>query len=308
MMKRFLIALAFLPLLASGQDLSFSQLGVALRGVSMKTANTGVLCGIFGSMVTSADGFETWTARKAGTTGNFLFVSMYDASTGWACGPTGVVYKTTNSGANWTAQTTSEPASSFNGCHAVTASLIVACGSSGKITRSTNGGTSWSSINLPTTTSLNAVWFFDQSTGIVVGATGAIRRTTDGGTTWNTITSPVTSTLSAINFIDNLNGWAVGFGGSVIHTTDGGLTWTNQTAASGTTLTINTIYPVSATTAIFGGGTTGNGVIGKTVDGGTTRADLAVTLGATGGVCPAQTFETTVSNVGSAPASDITVR
>src|SRR5690606_25040762 len=44
------------------------------------------------------------------------------------------------------------------------------------------------------------------------------------------------------------------------------------------------------------------------VDPGSTAPDLAVELGAIGGTCPAQTFETTVHNVGSAPASGIVVR
>jgi hypothetical protein len=51
-----------------------------------------------------------------------------------------------------------------------------------------------------------------------------------------------------------------------------------------------------------------NNTLAIAVDGGTVQPDLAITLGRTGGVCPVQTFETTIENVGSAPASDILVR
>lgn len=44
------------------------------------------------------------------------------------------------------------------------------------------------------------------------------------------------------------------------------------------------------------------------VDPGSTAPDLAVHLGTTGGVCPTQTFETTIENVGSADATDVVVR
>ncbi len=51
-----------------------------------------------------------------------------------------------------------------------------------------------------------------------------------------------------------------------------------------------------------------NNTVSIAVDPGSTAPDLAVDLGATGGVCPAQTFVTTIENVGSAAASDVVVR
>ena len=94
----------------------------------------------------------------------------------------------------------------------------------------------WTTQTSPITTTLNDVFFIDNSNGWAVGNNGVIIHTTNGGQLWTVQQSGVTGNLSAVFFVDANNGYAVGGSTGLtkpaIKTTDGGTTWTNMTVGN----------------------------------------------------------------------------
>ncbi len=101
----------------------------------------------------------------------------------------------------------------------------------GSVLRSTDAGVTWSSARTPTTRTLFAVSFADESNGWAVGARGAITRSTDGGASWLIQSAswrdatgaelPLDFHLFDVSAIGPSEAWAVGDYGAVIHTRDG---------------------------------------------------------------------------------------
>jgi len=86
---------------------------------------------------------------------------------------------------------------------------------------------------------LNSVYFFDATIGIVVGNNGTILRTLNGGAYWTAQPSGTMSDLNDVTFADRNNGTVVGSDGTILHTTDAGVNWSPQ--SSGTNLKLNAV-------------------------------------------------------------------
>jgi photosystem II stability/assembly factor-like uncharacterized protein len=71
----------------------------------------------------------------------------------------------------------------FLGVSTPTENVVYVCGTNGMIFKSTNGGDSWNKEIVPTTKSINAIYFFDETHGIAVGDSGLILYTSSGGLT-----------------------------------------------------------------------------------------------------------------------------
>src|SRR5436190_12188462 len=100
-------------------------------------------------------------------------------------------------------------------------------GAAGVVLRTTDAGVTWTR-SIPTTFSLNAVWFLDDTTGFAVGNSGTVLETSDRGDSWTRLTGVNTSlNLMDVTFAlsDSLIGWAVGQNGVVLRTIDRGATW-----------------------------------------------------------------------------------
>ena len=77
----------------------------------------------------------------------------------------------------------------------------------------------------PQGTTLNRVYFLNESQGWIVGNFGTILRTTDGGATWSNVQSGAEFDLHAIAFASEKDGWIVGDNGIMLVTANGGETW-----------------------------------------------------------------------------------
>jgi photosystem II stability/assembly factor-like uncharacterized protein len=111
-------------------------------------------------------------------------------------------------------------------------------GGAGLILTTYDAGLTWTR-QLPTTFSLNAVWFMDGMNGCVVGNSGTVLTSDDGGLSWTRSNATFSSeNLYAVTFAhsDSLIGWAVGQNGVVLRTLDRGVTWTKQFVVAGQTL------------------------------------------------------------------------
>jgi photosystem II stability/assembly factor-like uncharacterized protein len=80
--------------------------------------------------------------------------------------------------------------------------------------------------------SLNDVFFLDETTGWAVGEQSTILHTGDAGATWQRQVSPVSTGLRRVVFVDAQNGWIIGTQDwfwdekdTLLRTTDGGQTW-----------------------------------------------------------------------------------
>jgi len=67
------------------------------------------------------------------------------------------------------------------GISAPSASVIFACGSNGMIFKTTDGGDTWTVATVPTTRTLNAIYFYSERRGFAVGDSGTIFYTNNGG-------------------------------------------------------------------------------------------------------------------------------
>jgi hypothetical protein len=67
------------------------------------------------------------------------------------------------------------------GISAPSASVIFACGSNGMIFKTTDGGDTWTASTVPTTRTLNAIYFYSERRGFAVGDSGTIFYTNNGG-------------------------------------------------------------------------------------------------------------------------------
>lgn len=103
---------------------------------------------------------------------------------------------------------------------------LVAVGERGHIIVSRNGDT-WRSINSNVTSTLTAVYFYDEAHGWAVGHDSVILKTTDAGNHWQQVYfAPEEETpLLDVWFENDQHGIAIGAYGLYLTTSDGGNSW-----------------------------------------------------------------------------------
>lgn len=137
----------------------------------------------------------------------------------------------------------------------------------GEIYKTVDTGNTWDRV-YDGPQSLNSITFYDAAFGWAVGSGGMIIVTKDGGDSWEVQFNDFDLDFSDVYFATNLEGWVTSkkLSDSIWHTTNGGQEW------SAVGLPISTFWhAVSFSTPLRGwivGGTTDNGVIYRTDDGG----------------------------------------
>jgi photosystem II stability/assembly factor-like uncharacterized protein len=237
----------------------------------------------------STDGGMTWVNKyQLNSMYSGDDISFGNSTTGFAGLTHGTILKTTNGGDSWQKIWIPDTTYSITKIHFFDDNLGFAMctnGSASKIYKTTDGGNSWV-ISASIASSLEAMDFFNPTTGIATGNTGYLYYTTDGAT-WNKAPNPTLSSIITYSRSDQWGlkftsattavscGWgsfAVGLQPTIfLKTTNAGASWTYmaQAAANLTYVNCNSIYFKDQLNGIAVGGSTNPGtVICKTTDGG----------------------------------------
>ncbi len=83
----------------------------------------------------------------------------------------------------------------------------------------------WRQIKTPISSTLNSIYFINDSTGFACGNQGAVISTRDGGNSWQTLSDSSQINLYNIFFMNQSRGFIVGSNGTILNSTDAGNTW-----------------------------------------------------------------------------------
>jgi photosystem II stability/assembly factor-like uncharacterized protein len=201
-------------------------------------------------------------------------VYFLNTLTGYTCGDTGTVLKTTTGGTMWSNSNSGIPnninMSDIQFLDENTGYCTGGVGSiSGKVYKSTNGGTSWTQVFDTTGTGFRALFFANSNTGWVAGANGVVKYTSNGGTSWQSRNVNISSLTDVFAFSEDVV-IITGFGsaGSIVRSTNGGQSWI-FTSVPSDFADVRFVAFTNVTTGYMGGlKFGGNGVMGKTTNGG----------------------------------------
>ncbi len=182
---------------------------------------------------------------------------------GFVVGNNGFVYKTTNGGNSWINKI-SYDVNSLNKIKFISSNIGFAIGNNNKFLKTTDGGKNWilSNISSTTITDLEAIEFFNASTGFVCGYT--LFKTINGGNSWveiNGIDNYHTRYSSICSIEKGVSLCMVGGSGTILKSTTAGSTW--KKINSGVTENLKSVF---FPTKNIGFAVGDNGVILKTND------------------------------------------
>ena len=170
-------------------------------------------------------------------TSNFTFAQGFnsihtpDGVNVIAVGNAGKIFRSTNSGTTWASYTSS--AVNYNSVSSFNNDVWIA-GNNGKVYKTLKTNSTLTPVDVGVATSINSVYFLNETTGFLCGDAGVVYKTINGGTIWTpAITGIANVKLNSISFIDDSNGIVVGDNGVIYMTANGGTTWTSE--VSGTT-------------------------------------------------------------------------
>jgi RHS repeat-associated protein len=198
----------------------------------------GIAVGDHGSVLTTHDGGNSWTAQTSGTTEDLNALYVFpDKKNAWAVGTHGKVIVTGDGGTIWSA---------LGGFGTVTLNDVQFADGVGIITA--DGGTAYVYNSPPvnnwtpytntaigiSNTNINAVYIVDKTTAYAVCSDGTILKVGNlkngAATTWTKQTQAgggnwVTTNLTDVFFRDYETGYVIGNNGTLLKTTNGGTTW-----------------------------------------------------------------------------------
>jgi photosystem II stability/assembly factor-like uncharacterized protein len=277
----------------------------SLRSVCFTDINTGYAVGDSGTILRTTNGGTTWEILNPGISDNLYSVHFPKPDTGYAVGgdgnlPSSVILKTTDGGTTWDTLTSGIPYPIHNvyftdaGTGYAIGSIFNSNDYISVVLKTTDGGVTWSIIFTATNWryGFSSIYFPGPDIGYISGGvtgweftSSSIYKTTDGGTNWSyqeyNGQASSNDALNSLFFINNNTGYAVGYErpwdsyGLIIKTTNGGEQWESCLMASNI-YSLNSVFFTDISTGfVVGESITGEGVILKTTDAGTSWGQQA---------------------------------
>jgi photosystem II stability/assembly factor-like uncharacterized protein len=148
-----------------------------------------------------------------------------------AVGDNGLVFRSSTSGNVWAQYTYGSD--NFKSVYAINDDVWIAA-NNGKVFKTFKTSAPLTSVQTPSSNTLNGIFFVNSQTGYVCGDNAGVYKTVNGGLNWTSASSGISGgKLNSVHFYDASNGAVVGDGGVIYSTTNGGSSWSTQT--SGTT-------------------------------------------------------------------------
>jgi len=215
-------------------------------GIHLNTTGQGWAVGRFGLILHTENGGRAWTPQQSRTSSPLTAVSFANDHAGFTVGGSGTILTTSNGGTVWQ-QRHSGTEEHLLSVYALSSSSAFVVGAFGTLLSTTDGGQTWIEHSLswheliPRVVDkvgylqphLNAVYFYDWTTGWIGGEFGAILHTRDAGRTWAPQRhGPDLPPIEGLAFRDRRKGYAVGQQGTALTTTNGGSSWRNTDAGT----------------------------------------------------------------------------
>jgi photosystem II stability/assembly factor-like uncharacterized protein len=159
----------------------------------------------------------------------FNSVTSPDGIYAIAVGDDGLMYRTSNGGNSWAGYIVSgvdfKDVTSFG-------DNVWFTGANGSVYKTLKNNSPVTSSPVSGASSLNGIFFLDNTLGFACGADGKIFKSTDGGDNWAPSSTgiPGSLNLTSISFKDANNGVVVGDGGAIYTTANGGTSWTSASS------------------------------------------------------------------------------
>ncbi len=232
---------------------------------SFYNAFVGFVGGADGTLMKTRNSGAVWERVDFPRNENFFGTVMTGDSTVVVASGTGRVFRSVDFGKTWTQ--IGNNMGQIKDLYAINSQTFLVTNGIGEIYKTTNTGATWNRV-YDGPQSLNSITFYDAALGWAVGAGGMIIVTKDGGDSWELQFNHFDLDFSDVYFATSAEGWVTSkkLSASIWHTTNGGQDWHTIS------LPISTFWhAVSFATPSRGwivGGSTDNGVIYRTDDGG----------------------------------------
>jgi photosystem II stability/assembly factor-like uncharacterized protein len=198
-----------------------------------------VAVGEQGTILTSSNGGQSWTARTNGSGARLSGVSVSaDGQRGVVVSPSNAILTSSNGGQSWTARTNGSGAGLNDVSLSADGQRAVAVGYNGTILTSSNGGQSWTTQTSGTGEYLNDVSLsHDGQRAVAVGNLGTILTSSDAGRSWTARTNGYGSPITGISVsADGQRAMAVTGHINIFTSSNGGQSWTARSSGSGASL------------------------------------------------------------------------
>ncbi|MEP1661039.1 MAG: YCF48-related protein [Anderseniella sp.] len=209
-------------------------IGETLNSAALVTAQTTVAVGERGAILRKTLQSDNWenVSPQPEISSPLKAIRFMDELRGVIAGNAGVLLYAEDGGRSWHRAQVQPPATSnLNAIEFLSESgKAIVVGNQGMILRSTDFGRSWTKINSRTQSTLNAVAFNGEETGVAVGDDGVILQTANGGGSWDQVKPPNgLRSLKSVIFLGKSTAVAVGNGdnrsSAIVLTKDAGVTW-----------------------------------------------------------------------------------
>ncbi len=270
--------------------------GNHVNTVYFLNATTGWRGGESGEIFKTTDGGSTWVRQNTGVNAAIYGIKFFDAQTGWATGAFGALLRTTDGGTTWAVSKFGEQSYYLSNSDLAVINVVdaktvyigrpgISNGGTGLFFTSKDGGLTWKTINSTPyqITSSGKFWLIQNN---------SVRVSSDGGQTYTNSLDlklpPTSSYFEAATMLAqddqhlaaytrtssyDYTTYRYVYAETVYTTVDGGANWSKVDLPSGTTVSIQRLYQVSADAKTLVA--SGNGGMIRSTDGGMTWTPLA---------------------------------